>query len=139
AAARTLATPFSLSGDHQYLTVGYASRPGRLKPMRVPFQLPVSYRREPRRELDAAASAQHRAASGPDEIRFVPARWLVVALSVSKLVFSGRRIGGLGIAALVWSVTPRKLKLVAAVFALSAVIVVMGALAAITLLAIQLA
>jgi hypothetical protein len=107
--------------------------------MRVSFQLPASYRREPRRELDAAPSAQHGAASGSDEIRFVPARWVVVALGISKLVFSGRSIGRLGIAGLVWSVTPRKLKLVAAGLALYAMIVAIGALAAITLLAIQLA
>ena len=44
----------------------------------------------------------------------------------------------LGLAGLVWAYTPRTLKIVAAGLALAATIVLVGALAAITLLALQL-
>jgi hypothetical protein len=73
------------------------------------------------------------------DVRFVPAGWLVAALGVARLVVSKGKYGKLGIAALVWAVTPRKLKLFAAGFVAAALIVVMGALAAIVLLAMQLA
>jgi hypothetical protein len=72
------------------------------------------------------------------EVRFVPAGWLVGALSLARFVASRGKFGKLGIAALLWSVTPRKLKLIAAGIVAGAVIVVLGSLAAIVLLAMQL-
>jgi hypothetical protein len=82
-----------------------------------------------------------RAVSTPlqrDEVRFVPAGWLVAGLGVARFVLSRGKFGKLGIAALLWAVTPRKLKLIAAGFAAAALVVVLGSLAAIVLLAMQL-
>ena len=73
------------------------------------------------------------------EVRFVPAGWLVSALGVVRFVASRGKFGKLGIAALLWAVTPRKLKLIAAGIVAAALVVVLGSLAAIVLLAIQLA
>jgi hypothetical protein len=72
------------------------------------------------------------------DARFVPARWLVVVLTILRLLVRGGKLGKLGIAGLVWSVAPRKLKLVVAGFAVAAAIVLVGAIAAITLLVVQL-
>jgi hypothetical protein len=72
------------------------------------------------------------------DVRFVPAGWLVTAFGASRLVLGHGKFGKLGIATLLWSLTPRKVKLVAAGFAAAALIVVLGALAAIALLALQL-
>jgi hypothetical protein len=77
----------------------------------------------------------------PDEFRDVqciPARWLVLAFAVVESLLSRGRIGKLGIAGLVWAVTPRSLKLAAAGLAVGVSIVLLGAIAAITLLALQL-
>ena len=74
-----------------------------------------------------------------DDVRFVPAGWLVAAIGVARFVVSKGKYGKLGIAALLWAVTPRKLKLFAAGLVAAALVVVMGALAAIVLLAMQLA
>jgi hypothetical protein len=74
----------------------------------------------------------------PDGIRFVPAGWLVAAVGVSRLLIRGGTLGKLSVAGLIWSVTPRKLKLVAAGLALSGLIVLAGAMAALALLAIEL-
>ena len=63
----------------------------------------------------------------------------MLALTASRLVFRGGRLGKLGLAGLVWSIVPRKLKLVAICFAVAALIVVAGSLAAVALLALQLA
>jgi hypothetical protein len=82
------------------------------------------------------------AVSTPDsreEVRFVPANWLAAALGVARFAISRGKFGKLGIAALLWSVTPRKLKLIAAGFVAAGLIVVLGALAAIVLLAMQIA
>jgi hypothetical protein len=81
----------------------------------------------------AAASA-----GAQEEIRFVPARWLAVLFAIVQLVLRRGALGKIGIAALLWSVAPRKLRLVAGGLAGAAVIVVFGALAAIALLVIQL-
>jgi len=81
----------------------------------------------------AAASA-----GAHEEIRFVPARWLAVLFAIVQLVLRRGALGKIGIAALLWSVAPRKLRLVAGGLAGAAVIVVFGALAAIALLVIQL-
>ena len=72
------------------------------------------------------------------DVRFVPAGWLVGALGVARFVASRGKFGKLGIAALLWAVTPRKLKLIAAGVVAAAMVVVLGSLAAIVLLAMQL-
>ncbi len=59
-------------------------------------------------------------------------------LAVTRLLFKGGKLGKLGIAGLLWSVTPRKLKLAAAGLVVGAAILLFGAVAAITLLALQL-
>ena len=81
----------------------------------------------------AAASA-----GASQEIRFVPARWLAVLFAIVQLVLRRGALGKVGIAALLWSVAPRKLRLFVGGLAAAAVIVVFGALAAIALLVIQL-
>jgi hypothetical protein len=72
------------------------------------------------------------------EVQFVPARWLVLASSIVWALLSRRRISKVGIASLLWSVTPRGLKFAAGGLALFATVVFLGALAAIALLALQL-
>jgi hypothetical protein len=72
------------------------------------------------------------------DVQFIPARWLVLAFAVVESLFSGGRISKLGIAGLVWAFTPRSLKLAAAGLAVGVSIVLLGAIAAITLLALQL-
>ena len=72
------------------------------------------------------------------EVQFIPARWLVLALAVAESLFSRERISKLGIASLVWAFTPRSLKIAAAGLAVGVSLVLLGAIAAITLLAIQL-
>ena len=72
------------------------------------------------------------------DVQFIPARWLVLALAVVESLFSRGRISKSGIASLVWAVTPRSLKIAAAGLAVGASIVLLGAIAAITLLALQL-
>jgi hypothetical protein len=76
-------------------------------------------------------------AAEPD-VRFVPARWLVVALGVSRMLLRGGKLGKLGIAGIAWSLLPRKLKLIAIGLVVAASIVVAGSLAAIALLLMQL-
>jgi hypothetical protein len=74
-----------------------------------------------------------------DEVRFVPAGWLAALFAAARLILRRGKLGKLGIAALLWSVAPRKLRLVVMGFAAAALVVVLGALAAIALLALQLA
>src|SRR5438093_1358363 len=71
------------------------------------------------------------------EIRFVPARWLVLLVGIAWTVLTGGKIGKLGLVGLVWSVTPKPVKVAAAGVVVTWMIVVAGALAAITLLALQ--
>jgi hypothetical protein len=59
-------------------------------------------------------------------------------LAILGLLLKGGKISKLGIAGLVWSFTPRALKIAAAGLVLAATIVLVGAIAAITLLALQL-
>jgi len=73
-----------------------------------------------------------------NEIRFVSADWLVALAGVARLALRRWKLGKLGLAALLWSVTPRKLRLVLYGTVGAAVVVVLGALAAIVLLALQL-
>jgi hypothetical protein len=72
-----------------------------------------------------------------NEIRFVPARWVVLLLGIARALIVGGKIGKLGLLGLIWTVTPRAVKIAAAVVASAAMIVVLGALAAIALLALQ--
>ena len=71
------------------------------------------------------------------ELRFVPARWLVLLLGIAWTVLTGGKIARLGLAGVVWSVTPKPVKAAAAAVVVTWMIVVAGALAAITLLALQ--
>ena len=73
------------------------------------------------------------------DVQFIPARWLVLALAVAESLFSRGRISKSGIASLVWAFTPRSVKIAAAGLAAGVSIVLLGAIAAITLLALQLA
>lgn len=76
---------------------------------------------------------------GVSELRFVPARWvLVLAAIAARLLLKGGTLGKFGIVGLVWAFAPRKLKFAAAGLAASAMIVLVGAVAAITLLTLQL-
>jgi hypothetical protein len=73
------------------------------------------------------------------QIRFVPARWVLLLAAVARLLLTGGTLGKLSIAGFVWSFAPRKLKLAAAGLAAAMAIVLAGALAAIALLAMQIA
>ena len=77
-------------------------------------------------------------AGAHEEIRFIPARWLVVLFAIVQLVLKRGALGKVGIAALLWSVAPRKLRLVAGGLVAAAAIVVLGSFAAIALLVTQL-
>jgi hypothetical protein len=68
---------------------------------------------------------------------FVPAPWLVLLLGIAWTVLTGGKIAKLSLVGLVWSVTPRPLKVAAAGVLLTWILVVAGALAAITLLALH--
>ena len=85
-------------------------------------------------------SLVRRADAVPEsELAFVPARWVVVALGATRLLLRGGRLGKLGLAGLAWTFLPRKLKLWAVGLAVAATIVVIGSLAAIALLVLQIA
>jgi hypothetical protein len=71
------------------------------------------------------------------EIRFVPARWLVLLSGIAWTLLTGGKVAKLGLVGLVWSVTPKPLKVAAAGVVVTWAIVVAGALAAITLLVLQ--
>ena len=71
------------------------------------------------------------------EIRFVPARWVVLLLGIGRALLAGGKIGKLGLLGLIWTFTPKTVKIAAAAVASAAMIVVLGALAAIALLALQ--
>ena len=71
------------------------------------------------------------------EIRFVPARWLVLLLGIAWTLLTGGKVAKLGLVSLVWSVTPKPVKVAMAGVVVSWVIVVFGAIAAITLLVLQ--
>ena len=70
---------------------------------------------------------------------FVPARWLVVAFAVARLVLRRGKLGKLGIVGLAWSVAPRRLRLVAAGLAAAGAIVLLAAMAALALFFLQIA
>lgn len=83
-----------------------------------------------------AIPVRERTGSGY-EIRFVPARWLVLLVGIAWTLFTRGKIAKLGLVGLVWSVTPKPVKVAAAGVVVMWVVVVAGALAAITLLALQ--
>jgi len=72
-----------------------------------------------------------------NEIRFVPARWLTVLLAVAGILLSGRRVTRLGVTGAVWAITPAPLKIAVAAVAATWMLVVLGALAAIVVLILQ--
>jgi hypothetical protein len=72
-----------------------------------------------------------------NEIRFVPARWLTVLLALAGVLLSGSRVTKLGVTGAVWAITPAPLKIAVAAVAATWTIVVLGALAAIAVLILQ--
>jgi hypothetical protein len=98
----------------------------------------VRRRRSARGEIDSVVHGWHERLLASDRVRFVPAAWLVAVLGILRLWLGGRRVSKVGVARLLWSVAPGRLKLVAAGLGLASLIVLAGALAALTLLAIQL-
>ena len=91
-----------------------------------------------RQTLDSSAPrAQNRQPTGAFyEFRFVPARWLFVLGAVAKELFT-RRPTKFGLVGIVWSFTPRAVKIGIAGFTAAGTIVVLGALAAIALLVLR--
>lgn len=79
-----------------------------------------------------------RPAAARDVIWFVPARWLVMALAIVRLLLTRGAFAKVGVAGLLWSIAPRKLRVVAGGLVAAAMIMVAGSLAAIALLALQL-
>jgi hypothetical protein len=67
----------------------------------------------------------------------VPARWVVLLLTAAGVLLRGGTVAKLGIVGLVWSFTPRPVKIAVAGAAAASAIVVLGSLAAITLLILQ--
>jgi hypothetical protein len=97
--------------------------------------------RRPLALLSGAAPApstrgRERAGNASD-VRFVPARWLALLLGIATAVLSGRTIPKLGLIGLVWSFTPKAAKIAIGLLAAVWMIVVIGALAAIALLVLQ--
>lgn len=68
----------------------------------------------------------------------MPARWLVLALSIVWALVSPGPVSKVGIAGLAWSLTPRSLRIAAAGFVLAAAVVFFGAIAALARLALEL-
>ena len=98
-------------------------------------------RRRPSPELRAPLSRRARkwrVSGAPDDIWFVPARWLVIAFAIARLLLIRGAFAKVGAVGLLWSFAPRKLKMVTVGFAAAATIMIAGALAAIALLALQL-
>ena len=91
----------------------------------------------PSRALSTPGISSRERGGAAYEIRFVPARWLVLLLGLAWTVLSGGTVAKLGLAGLVWSVAPRPVKVVAAGVLVTWVIVLLGALAAIALLVLR--
>lgn len=94
--------------------------------------------RPPQQQAGSGQSPHPPWSGGFREIRFLPARWILVLAAVARLLLKGGKLGKFGVAGLVWSFAPRKLKFAAGGLAAAAMIVLVGAVAAITLLALQL-
>ena len=81
---------------------------------------------------------RRRPSGASDGIWFVPARWLVVALAIARLLLTKGAFAKIGFVGLIWSLTPRKLKVVTAGLLAAWAIMIAGSLAVIALLALQL-
>jgi hypothetical protein len=92
---------------------------------------------EPRSPLRRPAR-KWRASGAPDELWFVPARWLVIAVAIARLLLVRGAFAKVGAVGLLWSFAPRRLKMVTAGLAAAAGILIVGSLAAVTLLVLQL-
>jgi uncharacterized membrane protein len=79
-----------------------------------------------------------RVSGAPEEMWFVPARWLVIAVAIARLLLIRGSLAKVGAVGLLWSFAPRKLKMVTVGLAATATIMIAGAVAAIALLALQL-
>jgi hypothetical protein len=102
------------------------------------MRLPVKRRLLP--VYRAAFPAPRRGRQGgeaADEIRFVPAGWLVLLFGIATTLLRGGKFAKLGLAGLAWSLAPRPVKIAVGGLAAASVIVLLGALAAIALLALQ--
>ena len=88
--------------------------------------------------LDKPVSRPFPAARAGETWRFVPARWLVLLFTVVQLLLTGGSLGKVRAAGLVWAFVPRRLKFLAAGVAAVWTIVVLGAMAAVVLLLMQL-
>lgn len=88
--------------------------------------------------LDKPVSRPFPAAGAGETWRFVPARWLVLLVTVVQLLLTGGSLGKVRAAGLVWAFAPRRLKFLAAGVAAVWTIVALGAMAAIVLLLMQL-
>ena len=107
--------------------------------MRASSQSLVTRGRHTRGDVDSIRSPrQERPRTNDRTTRFVPAWWLLATLALLKVWLSGGTFGKLGAASLVWSLAPRKLKLVAGGFAGVALLMTAGAVAALAFLAAQL-
>ena len=81
---------------------------------------------------------RRRPSGASDGIWFVPARWLVVALAIARLLLTKGAFAKIGFVGLLWSLAPRKLKVVTAGLLAAWAIMIAGSLAVIALLALQL-
>jgi hypothetical protein len=100
---------------------------------------PLLDRRRSQLPVPRAPLGRRRRHSGaPDAIWFVPARWLVVAFAIARLLLTKGAFAKIGVVGLLWSLAPRKLKFVTAGVAAAWAIMIAGSLAAIALLALQL-
>jgi hypothetical protein len=95
-------------------------------------------RRRSQVPVPQAPLGRRRHSGAPDAIWFVPARWLVVAFAIARLLLTKGAFAKIGVVGLLWSLAPRKLKVVTAGLAAAWAIVIAGSLAAIALLALQL-
>jgi len=93
-----------------------------------------------RSELPVARAplGRRRPSGASDGIWFVPARWLVVALAIARLLLTKGAFAKIGFVGLLWSLAPRKLKVVTAGLLAAWAIMIAGSLAVIALLALQL-
>ena len=88
-------------------------------------------------EASSASAISNHDRTAAHETRFVPARWLVLLFGIAWTVLTGGKVAKLGLVGLVWSVTPRPLKIATAGVVVTWAIVCVGALAAIALLVLQ--
>jgi len=95
-------------------------------------------RRRPSPKPRSPLGRRGRASGAPDAVWFVPARWLVIAVAIARLLLIRGAFAKVGAVGLLWSFAPRKLKMLTAGLAAAAGILIVGSLAAIALLVLQL-